>query len=365
MPPFRFLALALALAVPSVGRAQRPPASPPFDYDRVEVAPGVYAFIEKNLDPVVSGTVVAVVGSKAVLVFDTGHHPAITRRIIQDIRALTDRPIRYAVNSHWHDDHWVGNAVFAEAYRGIEIIATPFTARLIATRKDSLTGDRCRRDNVGDTPRLEQLLESGKRPDGTPLTGQQRERIGRAVEVMHRSSAECDSLVWVGPNRTVARSRRIDLGGRTVELSFLGRANTAGDLVAWLPESKVLLTGDVVVWPFPFATQSYIREWPAVLRRLLAMGAVAYVPGHGRVLRDGRYLTDLAELFESIARQGKAVYVPGMTLEQFKPKIDLAAFRERFAHGDDFIGRNFDAMMSSALDRMYQELAGHLLPEGV
>jgi cyclase len=361
VPRAALLALILGVSSPA---SVPPPASPPFDYERVDIAPGVYGFFEKRLDPVVSGNIVAVVGTKSVLVFDTGHHPGITRRVIENLRKLTDLPVKYAVDSHWHDDHWVGNAAFAEAFPGIEIIATPFTARLIESRRDSLTGDPCRRDNLGDTPRLQGLLESGQGPDGSPLTDQLRQRIVRVLEVMQRSSAECDSLVWLGPNRTVDRTLRLDLGGRTVELSFLGRANTGGDLVAWLPESKILLTGDIVVWPFPFATQSYPTEWAAVLRRILAMGAAAFVPGHGPVLHDGRYLADLAELFESISRQGKTVYAPGMAVEQFKPKIDLTSFRERFSHGDDFIARNFDAMMSSALDRMYQELTGHLLPEG-
>jgi cyclase len=149
-----------------------------------------------------------------------------------------------------------------------------------------------------------------------------------------------------------------------VELKFLGRGNTAGDLVAYLPESKTVLAGDIVVYPFPFATQSYISEWAKVLRGLEHMDAARIVPGHGPVLTDKQYIRDLADVFETIAKQARAGYQRGMTAEQLREKIDLTALADRFAHGDAFIRANFNAQMRSAIDRMWQELSGNWKPEG-
>jgi hypothetical protein len=95
--------------------------------------------------------------------------------------------------------------------------------------------------------------------------------------------------------------------------------------------------GDIVVHPFPFATHSYIGEWAAVLRKVIAMDTVAIVPGHGPVMRDKAYITDMAELMESIDAQAKAAYVPGMSLADLRKKIDLAKFKQRFAGDDKFI----------------------------
>ena len=68
------------------------PSLGPFDYDTVEIAPNVYGFFEKRLNPIVSSNIIAVIGRDAVLVFDTGHHPTITRRIAGDIKRLTKKP---------------------------------------------------------------------------------------------------------------------------------------------------------------------------------------------------------------------------------------------------------------------------------
>jgi glyoxylase-like metal-dependent hydrolase (beta-lactamase superfamily II) len=99
----------------------------------------VYGFFEKRLNPIVSSNIIAVIGTDAVLLFDTGHHPSITRQIAGDLRRLTDKPVRYVVISHWHDDHWAGNAEIARAYPGVQIIAHTFTAKMIESPSRQLS----------------------------------------------------------------------------------------------------------------------------------------------------------------------------------------------------------------------------------
>jgi glyoxylase-like metal-dependent hydrolase (beta-lactamase superfamily II) len=137
-------------------------------------------------------------------------------------------------------------------------------------------------------------------------------------------------------------------------------------VVAYVPDVKTLLAGDLVVFPFPFATQSYITEWAAVLRQIERMDVTRLVPGHGPVMNDMRYVRDVAEALESISRQARAAYTPGMTADQLREKIDLSELSQRFSHGDAFIKANFDFMMKGpAVDRMWQELTGQWKPEGV
>jgi glyoxylase-like metal-dependent hydrolase (beta-lactamase superfamily II) len=82
----------------------------------VQVADGVYAFVEPFGHAIVSSNVVAIVGEDAVAVVDSGHHPRLTRAIAAEIRALTPKPVRYVVNTHWHNDHVSGNSVFAKRF---------------------------------------------------------------------------------------------------------------------------------------------------------------------------------------------------------------------------------------------------------
>jgi glyoxylase-like metal-dependent hydrolase (beta-lactamase superfamily II) len=136
--------------------------------------------------------------------------------------------------------------------------------------------------------------------------------------------------------------------------------------VAYVPDAKVLVTGDIVVHPFPFATQSYIGEWAAALRKLEAMDAVAIVPGHGPVMHDKKYIAEVAALMESIMAQVRAAWHPGATLEEVRAKVDVEAFRARIAGDDPALNANFRNMvMDSAVARAWQEVAGKLEPEGI
>lgn len=349
-----------------VTAATGPAATPgPFDYDTVEIAPNVYGFFEKRLNAIVSSNIIAVIGSESVLVYDTGHHPTATRRIIADIKRLTPKRVRYVVISHWHDDHWAGNGEFASAYPDVQIIAHDFTAKLMESRKDSFRGEACKKDIVDSSKPLRDLLASGKRPDGTPFSDSTRQRLERFAEANDAQLAECDEMRYRGVDRRIDKSLSLDLGKRRVEIRFLGRGNTAGDVVAFLPDSKTLLTGDLVVFPFPFATQVYISEWAKVLRTIDGMDVAAIVPGHGPVMRDKQYVRDVAEVLESIDKQARASYRPGMTVDSLRATIDLSAFTDRFTHGDGFLKANFDAQMKgSAIERMWQELTGQWKPEG-
>jgi len=354
-----------ALALVRAGSVGMAPAPGPFDYDTVEIAPNVYGFFEKRLNPIVSSNIVAVIGRDAVLVFDTGHHPSITRRIADDIKRLTKKPVRYVVISHWHDDHFAGNAEFSKAFPGVQIIAHEFTARMIESRRDSFRGEACRKDIENSSKPLRDMLTTGKRSGGTPISDSTRHRLQNFAEALDAQMPECDAMEYRGVDRSIDRSLTLDLGGRRVELSFLGRGNTAGDMVAYLPDTKTLLTGDLVVYPFPFATEPYVTEWAAVMRRIEGMDVTRIVPGHGPVMNDKQYVRAVAEVLESISSQAKAAYQPGMTADQLREKIDITRFSDQFSHGDAFIKANFDAQMKgSAIDRIWQELTGQWKPEG-
>ena len=358
------LAAMFAAANGAQGQVTRT-GSDPYAYDTVELAPDVYGFFQTRITPVASANVVAVIGTDAVLVFDSGHHPPVTRRILEDLRGITDVPVRWVVNSHWHDDHWVGNAEFAAAWPAARVVAHPFTAGQLETRKDSLGGEPCSALIRGQTEPLRTMLTRGTRQDGSALPPASMDRLRLFVEANDLHAEECAEMRYRGVDETVETSRVFDLGGRSVELRFLGRGNTAGDLVAWLPESRILLAGDLVVAPFPFATASYISEWAAVIRRIEALHPAVVVPGHGAAQYDLLYVDRLADLLESLADQARAAYRPGMTAEELRGRIDLSTFRDAFAQGDAFVAANFDAMMKGpAIDRMWQELTGRWKPEG-
>jgi glyoxylase-like metal-dependent hydrolase (beta-lactamase superfamily II) len=341
-------------------------AAYPFSYERVKVAEGIYAFIDTPGHAVVSGTTVAIVGEEAVAVIDTGHHPRLTRRIIEEIRALTPKPVAYVVNTHWHNDHVSGNGLYVDAFPGAKVVAHAFTSTLLERDVRAFQGPNCAPFLKAQSKGLRELVASGKGGDGTPLTDARRKRMQGFLDDADAAIEECAEFRFRGADLTFNDRITLRLGSREVELLHLGRANTAGDIVAWIPDAKVLAVGDLVVHPFPFATQSYIGEWAAVLRKVEAMPFEALIPGHGPVMRDRRYLAQVAETLESIMAQARAAYRPGMAEAQLRKHVDLARFRREIAGDDAFIGANFDYMMGQlAVRRAWEELRGRFEPEAL
>jgi len=120
------------------------------------------------------------------------------------------------------------------------------------------------------------------------------------------------------------------LGRREVQLMFLGRANTPGDAVIYVPDSKVLITGDLVVYPVPYPYGSFFGEWIDAMKKLEAIDAAVIVPGHGPVMYDKTYIALVVELLEATRTQAAEAFKRGLKAEEAVKAVDLSAFRPRF-----------------------------------
>ena len=186
-----------------------------------------------------------IVGDDAVMVIDTQATPVMAQDVIRRIRAVTDKPIRYVVLSHYHAVRVLG----ASGYRPEHIIASRDTYDLIVER-----GEQDKASEIGRFPRLFQAVESV--PPG---------------------------LTW--PTITFTGRMSIWLGKLEVQLVQLGRGHTKGDTVAWLPGQKILFSGDLVEFDAtPYAGDAYFKDWPHTLDALAALGPNALVPGRGAAL---------------------------------------------------------------------------------
>lgn len=333
-----------------------------FHYDTVPVARGITTFIEAPSHAMVQGNISLIVGERAALVIDTGHFPAVARRVIEDVRKLTDKPVRYIAVTHWHMDHYMGNAEFADAFPGLTIITQDFTAPMM---------DKYGSRYVGYGPKIEpqlqplrDMLASGKATDGSAIAPDRRQRIETVIAEVEAARPEFELMRYRGADLTFESEIEIDLGGRIVRLMHLGRGNTGGDLVAWVPDANVLITGDVLVYPVPFSYGSYLSEWSVVLGKLAEYDATTIVPGHGPVMRDKDYLVRVRGLLDGIVADARRHWKPGMSADDLRKAIDLTASRDTFCHGDKSLEAAFKASIEvAAVDRVTQELEGRFKPE--
>ena len=135
----------------------------------------------------------------------------------------------------------------------------------------------------------------------------------------------------------------IEPGQRRIELLHLGHANTAGDIVMWLPAERIVATGDIVVLPSPYAFNVPPTAWAETLRNINKLEYEQLVPGHGPVQRDSEYVDLVIEAAESIAGQRDTLLADGASLEEIEEALDLSAFEQRFTDGDAYVKIFYDA----------------------
>lgn len=187
-----------------------------------------------------------IIGDDCVMVIDTQATPTMAQDVIDRIRQVTDKPIKYVLLSHYHAVRVLG----ASAYAPEQIIASQDTYDLIVER-----GEFDKASEIGRFPRLFRNVESV--PAG---------------------------LTW--PTITFTGKMTLWMGSLRVELLQLGRGHTKGDTVAWLPDEKILFSGDLVEFDAtPYAGDAYLRDWPQTLDNIAALKPNKLVPGRGAALQ--------------------------------------------------------------------------------
>src|SRR5438067_3186906 len=263
-----------------------PQPSPPEDaYDVVRFADGVYGFVWREQPFHPEPNVLIVINDEDVLVVDSSMLPSTARTIIGEIRKLTPKPVRYLVNTHWHDDHVFGNGVFRDQWPGLQVISHVNT-RIDAAEKAFGAIKTDLENNKATLAKYEEFLRTGKGSDGTALTEERRRRVEAVVRMLTKYGEEVPHLRESLPDLTFNRSLTLQAGSRTIRIEHLGRGNTRGDVVVYLPAEKIVASGDLVVAPVPFGIGSYYAEWADTLAKLQQLEASTILIGHGAVQHD-------------------------------------------------------------------------------
>jgi cyclase len=284
-----------------------------------KLAEGIYVIrAPAELDYWTSTNSVVVVNDEDVVVFDSCTRAVTARAVIAEIRKLTPKPVRFLINSHWHQDHWSGNAEYVKAFPGLRIVASAETRAymthmggkfFIGGYSDYLAKSRAD---------LDQAIATGKLADGTPLTAEIRARKERTLARGTQFVAEVEALPRVLPDVTYQDAMTFWSGPREFRLMSVTGDATASTAL-YLPGDKVLVTGDVLVSPEdgngppPWTTNSYsVTPWLKDLRRLEALEAAVIVPGQGPVLHDKTYLRRTIQLFAAVIDQVQAALGRGV-----------------------------------------------------
>jgi glyoxylase-like metal-dependent hydrolase (beta-lactamase superfamily II) len=276
-----------------------------------EIAPNIYAYTTQG-DP----NSAVIIGDDHVLVMEAQATPVMAQALLEKIRTVTDKPIKYLILSHYHAVRVLG----ASAFEGAEIICSDKTLEMI--------NERGEQDFKSETDRFPRLF---------------------------RSVESIPHLTF--PTITFETTMTINLGNRIVELKHLGAGHTRGDIVAWVPDCKALFSGDLLEYgATPYCGDAQLEEWPQTLQHIKALGAVCAVPGRGNALFNEK------EVNESIDNTTKYVTMLLDTAKAAVAKgLDLTeAYKEihglmKPIFGDYVI---FEHCMPFNVTRAYEEAQG-------
>jgi cyclase len=339
------------LLIPLSSRAEN---APKHTYETVRVADGIVAFVASESNTgIVSGNCIAVIGDDGVLVVDSTSFPSHARKIIAEIKQITSQPVRFLVHTHWHPDHLLGDGEFQAAFPGVAFISTAYTRKAIAELAPKYIQGNA--DPAG-AAELRKMLQAGKDESGKPLTGADHKYISDFINSIEFAAPEYKQYKTVIPNVAYDDALSLHLGKREVRLLFLGRGNTGGDAVIFVPDAKVVMTGDLLVAPTPYSYGSYLTEWMRTLDKVKALGATTIVPGHGPVEHDYSYLDLVSSALQSVISQVQAAVAKNLSLEDTRKQVDLSAFKKKFC-GDDHDREIAFRMgfVDQAIERAYQE----------
>ncbi len=262
-----------------------------------------------------------VIGDDAVMVIDTQATPVMAADVIRRIREVTDKPIRYVLLSHYHAVRVLG----ASAYAPEHIIASEDTLDLIKER-----GEQDKASEIARFPRLFRNVDSV--PPG---------------------------LTW--PTLTFSGKMTLWLGQLEVQILQLGRGHTKGDTVVWLPQDRVLFSGDLVEFDAtPYAGDAYFSDWPATLDALAALQPLKLVPGRGAALQDEAQvaagLAGTRAFISDVYGAVQAGVAAGQDLNTVYRET-LAATRPKYGHWVIF-----DHCMPFDVSRAFDEASAHRDP---
>jgi len=317
-------------------------AEGPFTIEFEEIAAGVWTGIRPDAPrPPVMGNTIFVISDEGVVVFDGGGVPAMADLVIDKIRSLTDRPVTHVVTSHWHGDHNFGIYRFGEEFQNVQFIAHEFTRDVFESERIHYI-DRQQNVMAKNLDEFRTIVATGVDSEGKEYDETERAIYQRLIDDADVIDRESLRARITPPNLVMTDRYVIESGGRRIELLHLGHGNTKGDIVMWLPEEKIVATGDIVVLPSPYAFNVPPRPWADTLRRVKALDYEILVPGHGPVQRDTEYVDLLIETAVSVADERDRLLADGMSAEDVQAALDFASFEDKFTHGNEFVRVPFE-----------------------
>jgi glyoxylase-like metal-dependent hydrolase (beta-lactamase superfamily II) len=291
-------------------------------YKFQKIAEGVY-YATATGAMVTGSNNVAIIGDRDVLVVDTGTTPAAARAFIEDLKAITSKPVRYVVNTHFHYDHTDGNQVYAGK---ADIIAHEYVRQAIQTL-NVLEREPYKTSQLINVPNR---IESLKKQISVAKDAATKTELEQQLKVAQEGWEQLKEIKPTPPNVTYQSKKVLNLGGREVQFLFLGRGHTNGDTVVFLPKEKIVCSGDLMESQIAYMGDAQFEEWIQTLEALKKLDFQTDLPGHGAPFTDKGLITAFQGYLRDLIKQGADLRKQGASAESAAEKVNLTAYKNWF-----------------------------------
>ncbi len=312
-----------------------------------EVAEGVWFAAGSGSVWTMSNALV-LVGEFDTLVVDSHVTPAAARALLESLSTITDKPVRYLVNSHYHFDHAHGNQSFPQ---GVEIIGHEFTRKKLNGEIGNVLEESTFKSFSDGVPATVASLEQQAAAETDPA---------RKATLQENHRVQRDYMNAIGeitptpPNITLESKMTLFQvvadGSREIQLLHFGRAHTGGDVVVFLPQSKIAFTGDMMLPGLSYMGDGHVDEWPATLEGLKSLDFETWLPGHGPVMRTREPIDHFQAYLRDLWEKTAAMKGQGVSADDAATRIDMTNHRANYAQ------INAPGVDPRAIRRIYQLL---------
>jgi cyclase len=290
-------------------------------YQFEKIADGVY-YATSSSPMATGGNHPIIVNDRDVLLVDDGTTPAAARALLQDMKLITDKPVRWVVNTHFHYDHTDGNSVFGPE---VEIIGHEFVRHAIADL--DVVHREPFKNAISNMPIQ---IESFKKQLAAAKDPGERTTLEKQIAATQADLEELKTLKPTPPTMTYSSKMTLFRGQREIQLLFLGRGHTQGDTVVFLPKERIVCTGDLMESRLAYMGDAMFDEWITTLEALKELDFGTVLPGHGVPFHEKSLITSYQGYLKDLIVKVAELRKQGLSAEETAQKVDLTSHKGDF-----------------------------------
>jgi len=325
-----------------------------------KIAPGIWVLAQPKFQVQPNGNVTIIEQKDGLVLVDAGGSAGAGRRIVAIVRQLSPKPVKAIIISQWHGDKPQGLSEIIKAWPNARTISTSVTQ---AHLREAITMNTPGSPDAEANARYQQLLKRYiarmQTQAAAAKTLEMKQHYDDLVLMLGQWASDLDGALTITTKESFNDRIKIDDGRAPVEAIFLGRANTDGDAVVWLPKQHILVAGETVILPFPYGFESYPYDWISVLEKLRGYDFKILVPGHGAPQTDHVQIDKIITALKDVRTQVDALVAQGLSLDQVRAKVDLSADTRNLVGDDPWLDYWFNAFwIEPIVTSAYKEAKG-------